>query len=973
MSVDEHPEYPEENDRLRRTYDFLRGLVDGYPHEFQGGDARAAQAIRRTLLKQLGDYKEALQEPYFGRLDWHDHGLEAPETFYIGRVHFDDSRGAVAVYSWASDLVGGLYYGAPEAESRGRLLLKRTFRIKRDVIEDIRDEFVDPSQEHRLGSLIERFTDRMLAVLLKESRTGQLRSIVSTIQAQQYEIIRSPEDQILIVQGVTGSGKTEIALHRVAYLLYQRRDDRRAQDSSVLIMGPNRLFLNYISAVLPFLGERQVPQVTFDEWLTERMGVKVEFQPAESSLEYLFDPGVPRLARASHFRRAQLKGSLRMSRLLDLYVDRLYHDLQVGRQDLQCVFDSKPGVGDSSPGPLSVTCKVEIIHRAFGRHRELPLNSRKAAVRTSLVDGITQEFRNQPETRRRGRDLSTEDLRKKAELQVDQYLADWHAQNVSVCYRKLLRTPRLLHELGKGLFASHELELLAQDAPTAQEPFQFSDLGALAYLKLLLDGPQGGRYDHIVLDEAQDITPLQFHVICRYSRSGSITALGDLAQKIYPHHGIESWGDLRSASCDYPIKQQSLRQSYRSTAQIIDFANAMLRRLGVTKDQLAEPISREGATPMLHACADRQEWLAMLRQLVRLELENEHKSVAIVSKTASSCQLLAEQLAEVPRLSFSLILDRNSRYEGGVVILPAYLTKGLEFDVVIVADADRSTYTPDWLDARLLYVVLTRAAHMLHICHVSEITPLLDPGVEQIAPIVPFAEISLDRTVTLQEYGTLHPEFDPDGGVQLLARMDKLYLLEEGRIDQAILELLLLNGRGATVEAEGEEEAPSLDEAVEEELRRRCAEAEAGPPRIAAALAVTQLAAGLLRHPMVSLGIEIQEDANEVSSQVIVLARAYHALANRGLILGAGRWTTMRRTLQAVSSVRADAAQRLLALLIDYGIVERIERSRQFLIRVVPGRVMGVLLIGLGAQPDDWDPDLLSQLEPRPPAFYSAM
>lgn len=975
MRVEDHPEYVEEQENLRHTHQYIHGLVQGFPQEFPGADNRGAQAVRTLNLKLLEEFKQAELQPYFGRVDWQEGASVSTETIYIGRCHVSDRGGRILTVSWASPIAEALYYAAASQSSYGKLLLKRTFELSRGTLKAIRDEFVDPSQQSRLGPLIDRFTDQLLVALLAQGRTGQLQNIVATIQAAQYELIRAPEDQVLIIQGVSGSGKTEIALHRVAYLLYQHRGDDRLRPQDILILGPSHLFMNYVSGVLPSLGERQLEQATFDEWLLDQIGVSVRFDPPETSLEYLLNADESRLERAAHFRRAQLKGSLKMAELIDRYIESLHREATDGREGLIVTYVPRTGRSSGSGPTITVTRSTEDMRKAVDRYRSLPLNQRKGAAQDTLKREIAQEILGRPEARNTDRPIKQEELERFVLGRIEEYFSDWRAENVAIAYRRLLRTPSLLRTLGHGLFSPAELELLTQDAPSALEPFHFSDLGALAYLKLRLDGTNTRSYAHIVLDEAQDITPLQFKVVCQCSRNGSITMLGDLTQRIYPHHGIERWDELRAASCDYRTTVETLGQSYRSTAEIVEYANSLLQRVGVQECDLPQSIARPGAPVELHSCSDRRQWLAVISELIASEIATGHHSIAVVCKSIGSCSQLAAELSLPVLQRVGLIDSRDSRYDGGVVIVPAYLTKGLEFDVVILADADADTYAADWLDLRLLYVALTRAAHALHVCWTGVITPLLNPEQSLLAVQQPFSDVPADSQLTIQEFASTRPDFDADRCVEMLASAGKLYLLENGKIDETTMGLFLARHAKSQSPAEQEETrtAPPLSEEVRAAIRRTCAQPDLASIEGDAAFVAPQVVFGLMRHHLSNLDIAAVDDPEDPAAQVEGLARAYAAVYRLGISLGAGLWTTERRVLEAVPIRSSERARRTLALLIGYGIVERTGSGKQTRIRIAPDRVQGLLRFALGAEPDDWDADLLKQIGTAPLRFDAVL
>ena len=237
--------------------------TDLYPDLVDKSQVTAAFKDKRERISRLRDLQD---QPYFGRVDWQPRDQDDRDVFYIGKSGYDKLK----IYSWRDTLVAELYYEGQTYREPGDLLLKRTFEIDARALKSITDEFVHERLRDTLFA--EAFTDSLLIRLLQETRGNQLYDIVATIQKQQYAIIRARDDQMLVVQGAPGSGKTSVALHRIAYLLYQHRDDTNFTPGRLLILGPNPMFMHYIANVLPSLGERRVPQRTFDGWLVDQLG-----------------------------------------------------------------------------------------------------------------------------------------------------------------------------------------------------------------------------------------------------------------------------------------------------------------------------------------------------------------------------------------------------------------------------------------------------------------------------------------------------------------------------------------------------------------------------------------------------------------------------------------------------------------------------------------------------------------------------
>lgn len=962
MEAQEHPFFEEEKQHLDATFEYIEGeLAKAFQvtkGEHLWTSPGAIPVLLRPQQERIQKLKECLrEEPYFGRVDWKSGGVggtAGPEVFYIGKHEIFKQK----VYSWADNLVADLYYELSTDREKGTLLLKRLFGISRKQLVTISDDYVDPSLIDRLSPA--RFTDTLLAQLLGESRGGRLRDIVATIQKQQFSIIRSPKDQVLLVQGAAGSGKTEIALHRVAYLLYNHKNELSAP--AILILGPNNLFLGYTANVLPSLGERHVSQWTFDEWIKQRLDKdkQVNHESQEASLEIFLDPSRLMAEKAMYFRNAQNKGSLKMASLLERYVNILHEEV---------ILDKGPLVYTrylpSRGAQIRVERSVELIRQLLGETQKLPFNQRKDALESRLVSDIRREVEGksgitavsqEPEKR------DTEDIQE----QVHDYFAYWHNLNTLDAYRKLLRTPTLLYRAGEGLFTLWDLELMAQDAPTRLTPFRFSDLAALLYLKILLDGTDNVSYSHIVVDEAQDTTPLHFKVLKHFGHLDSMTILGDLAQSIYLHHGICQW-DVLSPVFSVPIQQEIIRTSYRSTQEIIKYANAMLKRTGTDESLLAVPIERQGNDPIPHPFTTMQELTSELAQIVRKEQADGWKSIALVCKTVSGCNTLAEGLKN-SGLDFQVIDDRNAKYEGGTVIMPSYLTKGLEFDCVILVDADATSYKANELDVHLLYVSLTRSAHVLHICWVGAITPLLDASLDTVQ-VEPFmSEWLSPRLVMIEEYAQSNG-MDPDWCVERLAGAGKLDLLVDGRMDEAVLGVLL-QSRDATRERSVDaSELGQLEPDVEDQLRRQITDWDtSGELGVQSSLALIQSCYGLLRHQIRTLGLNIAEDEDlTLADHAVLMVKLLKVLRGSDLTLPVGRWTTRRRVLDCLDKQRREIGQEILDRLLEHGIIEEnLTETRYPQTRVQQRWVQGLAELSLGYVPDEWDTDLVESLPHLP-------
>jgi DNA helicase-2/ATP-dependent DNA helicase PcrA len=610
MDPKKHPEYAQEAEKLANTISTIQHELEQLapPIEGYGADQRAARLVRQAMLERLEKLKNARSEPYFGRVDWLPLDSNQVDIFYVAKQELS----ALNIYSWQETLPGDLFYTGRSSRERGKQLLKRRFQIDDDLLKDIGDDFVARERAQLTSFPVmtipsdEIHADDLLISLLAEHREGLMHDIVATIQEEQYRLISSPLERVLVIQGVAGSGKTSIALHRLSYLLYPRDGKRKLEYQSVLYLAPNPIFLHYVGQVLPELGDRGVPQMTFDDWLVGRLGEKLDYEPEEDSLETLLSRAIEEPVRIMHYRNARNKGSLKMARLLDRFVQNTAEEfieslgelevsVPIGRKDgrgrekaIVCRYSAEQNrerfyqVRDSAPSPLALRPWIERFQDGLIR---AVLYDARQQVRTTDVDWESVE--------RKGRTSIS--------AQINEYLRAWRQDgdqesslgrslNAFIAYRRLLRSPELLHRMGDGIFDRWQLELMHQDAPKQGTPFRFSDLSALLYLHLLIEGtPRSEMLEHVVVDEAQDITPLQFEVIRRLSSNQSFTIMGDLAQGIYADHGLESWTELNAIFGEESIESTVMQRSYRSTQPIMEYTNAMLARIGAASQLMAVP------------------------------------------------------------------------------------------------------------------------------------------------------------------------------------------------------------------------------------------------------------------------------------------------------------------------------------------------------------------------------------------------
>ena len=650
-----HPDRDEEQGHLDHAYRCLAAMRSRTESTIAIEDM-AAQAVdgeiaRWHLQQRLRALDVDVPGLAFGRIDEEGRPGAPGPTWYVGRRHVEDERGEPVVVDWRAG-VSTPFYRATAADPLG-LSRRRRFMMTGRVVDDLFDEvFDDPDSIHaaRHGGI----PDPLLAELERE-RTGEMRDIVATIQAEQDVVIRAPLESCLVVQGGPGTGKTAVGLHRAAFLLYEER--RVLDEEGVLVIGPNPVFLRYISQVLPSLGETAVRQSTVERLLGGRVRA--------------FDTA----------RLAALKGDPRMARVLERAAAAL-----VKRPDAD--FEIPTGWGRVRLRSIDVQAAIDEIVA-----RRVPHNVGRNALRLQLVRLAEQDI-----AERRGEDTAplgfADELRTSKEFQGA--LAVWPAVSAPALVRRVLTSKAALANAAIGVLDDEEQTLLLRK-PTRRiddEPWTAADLVLLDEAEGVADGVRH-TYGHIVVDEAQDLTAMELRALARRCPRRSMTVLGDLAQAT--RAGAQrSWDDvLEHLGSPEGAEVTELDLGYRVPAPIIDFANRLL------------PEAAPGVRPArsVRETGDAPE-------LVPVEGDVDDTVRQIVATLAarwSSVGVVVPDGVEVTVAS------------GGVVtvVVPAD-AKGLEFDAVVVVEPARfvpASGDEHRAGLRLLYVALTRAVQTLTIVH----------------------------------------------------------------------------------------------------------------------------------------------------------------------------------------------------------------------------------------------------------------
>jgi len=760
MALKEHPDYNEEVKRLKYTIDYiekkiasakenrkeLRTDMTAAYRELNTRESMESYSrimLNARLMDNLDNNYEGLtkarSKPYFSRIDFKHKGTEHSAKYYIGKTAVTRTEdNEPLVIDWRSPvasvyydgMLGQVSYPTMTGIEEGELLLKRQYTINNGNLEDILDVGITTN-------------DAFLQAALGEHKDDRLKDIVSTIQSEQNEIIRADIENPLVVQGAAGSGKTTIALHRIAYLIYTY--EKSFDPDNFMIIAPNRLFLKYISEVLPELGVEHVRQTTFVELSYDLLGISYKLTDSDAKLVRFIKAGEKGTEAELLLMKeaSQFKGSLEFKSMINRHVEFVNRTF-VPNQDF-CLENH------------ILFTAAEIKRMVLDEFRNYPLYARLAELKKALSNrlkrdkiGIIKEVKNfydnqieylldatEPSEERRckvialteERDKKLNGLKLSVKTAVAKYLDLFPKLDVMDYYRELLTNPGNMKRFGggsinertEGFLCSSTKELLDRKA------IELEDLAPLLYLKLKLFGfNRKITTRYVVIDEAQDFSLFQLYALKKIFDTELFTIVGDLAQGIHFHRGVGDWRDVvEKVFTKRRCRYLTLEQSYRTTIEIMDAANGILK-LGRHKDMaLARPVVRHGDRPAIYRADTHKEFIGLLEGRVRALENRQHHTIALICKTLDECKEIEALFKKRGNMSPKLLSPENTDYSGGIVIVPSYLAKGLEFDAVIVASME-DDYTEKELDLKLLYVAMTRALHSLEVVCCKGNMALLD-------------------------------------------------------------------------------------------------------------------------------------------------------------------------------------------------------------------------------------------------------
>ncbi|MBY6037668.1 AAA family ATPase [Fictibacillus nanhaiensis] len=678
---------------------------------------------------RLKTYEKLKHSPYFGRIDFKEEGESETEKVYLGIAsYYDEKTSTFLVHDWRAP-ISSLYYDhslgeaafrAPGGRIKGELELKRQFIIKNGRIQGMFDTG-------------EAIGDELLQQVLGNQANTQMKSIVATIQKEQNSIIRNTTSDLLIVQGAAGCGKTSAALQRVAYLLY--RDRETLQSHHIVLFSPNNMFNSYVANVLPELGEENMEQTTFQSYINHHLAHEFSVETPFEQMEDLLSGN----GKSSRLEGIQFKSSVHFLEAIHRYTEKLsqsglpfsdvkFRDKTVVRAKQIHAYFYSLDPQETIPYRMKKTASwiLDELKKAERRERKKPWVEKEIQF---LDKSVYTKLYQQLHKRNKYADDSFNDLASEQKVlsayvtriafrQVRETIESFAFLDMKSLYKKIFqRNNDLINDYTtwsaictQTLFNLKQNHLANEDAT----PF--------LYVKELLIGFQNNAaVKHVFIDEAQDFSPFQFAFIQRIFPRANLTVLGDLNQSIYAHASDESFSMLKTLLNTKNAEMTTLTRSYRSTREIVEFTKTLLK-----EDSMIIPFNRQGKKPSVVSVDNEEKHYKQLEQLLYSWRNDGHETVAIICRTAKECYKVYDKMKL--RLDVRLMVDEDAAFQKGIIIIPSYLAKGIEFDAVAIYNA--SGYQNE-RERKLFYTVCTRAMHELSIFYRGKACPFIEEASEE--------------------------------------------------------------------------------------------------------------------------------------------------------------------------------------------------------------------------------------------------
>lgn len=670
--------------------------------------------FRKNHIKVL---EKASLNPYFARIDFKAITDSDFKEIYIGRNGISKD-GKVLITDWRAPIsslyydssTGKTSYKSPTGDVLGEVALKRQYDIEN-------------------GKLIEYFdvdlvsSDNLLQKYLNANNDSRLKSIVATIQSEQNDIIRRPIDENVIIQGVAGSGKTTVALHKIAYLVYNYINS--VKQSQYLVIGPNPVFIKYIKTVLPDLDVSGVSQLTFEQFAKDYIGEEIEINPSNKKIS------------ASIAGKSNDIDKFKSSMLYKNMLENFFELYLKGIVSKPLKLNDFVVLTEEEMAPIFARA-LEEQHATLQGRVDATIERLIDYVKNN-VDSILTRYNEYEKNLFKNASLEErESLRKKFIKERIEIQKNCSA-TIRKYFAKAVLSPIKLYRLfismldDFNIYGYKKINELKKTtmANIKGNKYDFEDLAALLYLKLRTEpNRQYSNIKHTVIDEAQDLGIFNFYVLKKCLPTSTFSIFGDLAQSIYDYRGIDNWDEVNSLIFNNKANIVNFNKSYRTTASIMNVADAISESINLGKSDL---VVRQGLPVSFDEAPTSNELVEQIANKIKEYKEKGYKTIAVISKTDLLSRYINDDLRElgivIPNVTEK---DDVSLDEFSVCTISNQLAKGLEFDAVILNNVNDKIYSCDsTLDMKLLYVAVTRALHELDITYNGKIPEVLQKFVTE--------------------------------------------------------------------------------------------------------------------------------------------------------------------------------------------------------------------------------------------------
>ena len=682
------------------------------------GEQFTKAALIYFYVSRIRRLKQIVKSPYFGRMDFEPSDSKSSQKLYVGKTTIYNSDNQLSVIDWRSPIssmyydsfVGKANYKSPKGIIEGYISLKRQIIIEDAIIKSVLDTDLITD-------------DNILQNYLNVHAESKMKDIVASIQKEQNDIIRRPINENLIVQGVAGSGKTSVALHRIAYLIYLLNNNgskNKVSSEQFLIIGPNNYFLDYISEVLPDLDVETINQTTISDMVINLINEKVTVQEPTDELKELYSNGKISM-------ESSIKNNSQFEKALEKYIQDIIEYYK--NTDVVCygkVVFPKEEISELLKGVIgNYRTKIDFIQKRLIKK----IKDNYDKYYDLLTEDLYREAHSLPKEDKRRRMLFDEttyignDVKTGLSKQIKKHF-EFISKRIILIYAGFINNiDRYMNIDDVDIFKKSTTKRLSKKVLTRD------DLAPILYLKSRLDDIKTyNNIVHVVVDEAQDLGLQEFKILKKMIPNATFSIFGDLNQAIFSYRSIKDWNTLKDIVFANNANIVMMNQSYRTTDEIMKEANKISEFLTNTS---SKDIIRHGNSVEYVYCDKKKESL-LISEKIKEYLNKGYKTIAVICKTEEEAIQINNELYK-NGMDVKNITSSDREYHGGICTITCGLAKGLEFDASILANVDSKLYNQLYdTDMKLLYVGMTRALHEMTIISTEELPDILNKREESL-------------------------------------------------------------------------------------------------------------------------------------------------------------------------------------------------------------------------------------------------